>query len=225
MVKVENMRAYGVADALRGMRNPLNSWDKGDSSCKCDPQDGHVVEFTLGPNDARLCKALTVGGAPHRKFLRQIPVIMDITGPMYWWAEMDTYKISTTRNSCSVQHKGASREFTIDDFTFDDQISLGTLDYAEMLRDQAAMLEIVNKWRNKYVESGKTNYSLFRVMRQFLPSGYNYKATWSGNYEILLNIYKWRKNHKLKEWHEFCAEIEKFPGMDFFLSLLKVENT
>jgi hypothetical protein len=226
-VVVENAKAFGILDALRGMRNPLNSWDKNDSRCKCDPSDGHVIELELGPNDQKLCRALTLGGAPHRKFLRQIFVTMDITAPMYWWAEMDTYKICSTRNSCSVQHKGASREFAEDDFTFEelDTSTIGTLDYAELLRDKRTMLEIVNKWRNKYVDGGKTNYSLFRVMRQFLPSAYNYKTTWSGNYEVLMNIYKWRKNHKLKEWHEFCAEVEKLPGMEFFLSLEKIEST
>ena len=139
---------------------------------------------------------------------------------MYWWAEMDTYKVCTTRNSCSVQHKGASREFTAEDFTFEelDSSTLSTLDYAEMLNDKKTMIDIINKWRNKYVGSGKTNYSLFRVMRQFLPSGYNYKATWSGNYEILLNIYEWRSKHKLKEWHEFCDVIKALPGMNIFLN-------
>lgn len=225
MIKVENMKAFGIVDALRGMRNPLNSWSKADSSCTCDPSDGHVVELKLGPNDEKLCKALTIGGPPHRKFLRQIPVTMDITAPMYWWAEMDTYKTASTRNSCSVQHKGASREFVAEDFTFEDESAIGSADYAELLADKEAMLKIINKWRNKYVDGGKTNYSLFRVMRQFLASGYNYKTTWTGNYEVLMNIYKWRKNHKLVEWHEFCAEIEKLPGMNFFLSLVKVENT
>jgi hypothetical protein len=105
MVLVENMKAYGILDALRGMRNPLNSWDKNDSTCKCDPNDGHVVELNLGPNDMKLCKALTIGGPPHRKFLRQIPVTMDITAPMYWWAEMDTYRIGTERlSSESTMH-------------------------------------------------------------------------------------------------------------------------
>lgn len=225
MVLVENMKAYGILDALRGMRNPLNSWDKNDSTCKCDPNDGHVVELNLGPNDMKLCKALTIGGPPHRKFLRQIPVTMDITAPMYWWAEMDTYKISSTRNSCSVQHKGSSRDFTSSDFTIEDFGIDNPSDNNEIKNDLNTMLEIVNRWRKKYVDGNKTNYSYFRAMRQFLSSGYNYKTTWSGNYEVLMNIYKWRKNHKLVEWHDFCSEIEKLPGMNFFLSLQKTENT
>lgn len=226
MLVVEKMKAFGILDALRGMRNPLNSWDKNDSKCRCDVEDGHVIELEIGPNDKKLCSALILGGPPHRKFLRQIHVSMDIIAPMYWWAEMDTYKISSTRNSCSVQHKGASRDFVDDDFTFEAEADgLGVLDYGEMLKDQSTIISIVNKWRQKYVDSGKTDYTLFRVMRQFMPSGYNYKTTWTGNYEVLMNIYKWRKNHKLKEWHVFCSEIEKLPGMDFFLTLQKTETT
>ena len=220
MIKIENAKVFGVLDALRGMRNPLNSWAKNDSSCKCDPTDGHIIELKLGPNDVKLCKTLTHGGSPHRKFLRQIFVTMDITAPMYWWAEMDTYKISSTRNSCSVQHKGDSREFTKDDFTFEGQDVLGTLDYAELLGDAKTVIGIVNKWRNKYVDGGKKDYSLFRVMRQFLPSGYNYKTTWSGNYEILLNIYQWRSKHKLVEWHHLCDVIKTLPGMDIFIEAM-----
>lgn len=223
---IENIKVYGILDALRGMRNPLNSWHLNDSTCDCAPDDGRVLSVRIGPNDEKLCRALVHGGHPHRKFLRQVSVTMDITAPTYWWAEMDTYKVSTTRNSCSVQHKGASRDFTEDDFTFDGlEDGLGTLDYAEMLGDQRKVLEIVNKWRQKYVESGKVNYNLFRVMRQFLPMGYNYKATWTGNYEVLLNIYDWRRHHKLKEWHVFCDEIEKLPGMDIFINAMKKEET
>lgn len=218
-IKVENIKVYGILDALRGMRNPLNSWSKNDTTCKCDPNDGSIVEVNIGPNDTKLCKILSKGGAPHRKYLRQISVTMDITAPTYWWAEMDTYKICTTRNSCSLQHKGASRDFTKDDFTFEDLNTLSTFDYAEILNDQKTIIEIVNKWRKKYVEeSGSTDYSLFRVMRQFIPMGYNYKTTWTANYEVLLNIYHWRKNHKLVEWHEFCDIIKTLPGMNVFLT-------
>lgn len=224
MMLVENLKAYGMADALRGMRNPLNSWAKADSHCVCDPTDGHVVEFHLGPNDEKLCKALTVGGPPHRKFLRQITVTMDITAPMYWWAEMDTYKICTTRNSCSVQHKGASRDFVVEDFTFDSISFDGDEKLeTEVKSEMKTLLEAINDLRRKYVET--KDYKYFRLMRQFLPSSYNYKTTWSGNYEVLLNIYKWRKHHKLLEWHEFCDAFQKLPGMNFFLGLEKIETT
>lgn len=218
-MKIVNVSVFGMAEALRGMRNPLNSWHRGDSECSFSPVNGRVVSVKIGPNDRQLCSALCRGGQPHRKFLRQITVTMDITAPTYWWAEMDTYKVGTTRNSCSVQHKGASRDFTEDDFTFD---GLEQLDYLRdevyLLNDDIGeMLDIVNRWRQKYVET--KDYRYFRLMRQFLPMGYNYTATWSGNYETLFNIWEWRRHHKLEEWHVFCDEIEKLPGMDIFLPL------
>ena len=206
-MKIEHINTYGWNDALRGMRNPLNSWNRGDSSFKYDSENGSIKEFQIGPNDEKLIKALTHGGSPHRKFLRSITVSMDITAPTYWWAEMDTYKVSTTRNSCSLQHKGDSSDFTVDDFTFENLDTLSTVDYTEMLNDQETIINIINKWRNKYINGEKTDYNLFRVMRQFIPMSYNYKATWTANYEILLNIYFWRKNHKLIEWRNFCSEI------------------
>jgi len=228
MMKLENIRVYGILDAVRGMRNPLNSWAKNDTTCTFDPTYGNVTSVKFGPNDEKLCRALTHGGSPHRKFLRQISVTMDITAPTYWWAEMDTYKISTTRNSCSLQHKGASREYTIDDFTFDGpdyptKNSIDLFENSQLEKDKSTMLEIVNRWRNKYIEN-KDDYTYFRIMRQFIPMGYNYKATWSGNYEILLNIYEWRKNHKLVEWIKFCENIATLPGMDIFIDTLQTNK-
>lgn len=220
MIKVENSKVYGILDALRGMRNPLNSWVKADTTTKCDQIDGHVIEINIGPNDEKLCNALTIGGQPHRKFLRQISVTMDITAPVYWWSEMDTYKVGTTRNSCSVQHKGSSRDFTVDDFTLDIDDGITNLNNNEKLiaKDNLnAIITIMNAWRRKFMESNKENYNYFRIMRQLMPMGYNYKATWSGTYETLLNIFEWRHNHKLIEWHEFCNEIKKLPGMNLFL--------
>lgn len=222
---LENIKVFGFVDALRGMRNPLNSWDKGDSTVKFSTEDGSITTVELGPNDTRLCKALVSGGQPHRKFLRQIFVTMDITAPTYWWAEMDTYKVSTTRNSCSVQHKGSSRDFTTDDFTIDcmnysapEPNILDKSDYQQIFSDSKTIIDIVNKWRRMFVAS--KDYTYFRLMRQFLPMGYNYKATWSANYETLVNIYQWRHNHKLSEWHVFCNEVAKLPGMDIFLEHL-----
>ena len=230
MLKIENPRVYGIIDALRGMRNPLNSWAKNDSSCKYDPTTGSITELTLGPNDKKLCETLTHGGQPHRKFLRQISVTMDITAPVYWWAEMDTYKVSTTRNSCSMQHKGASRDFTSDDFTIDCMNAdpkvptiLDKTDFQQIFFDTKTILDIVNKWRRAYVAS--KDYTYFRLMRQMTPMGYNYKATWTANYEVLLNIYEWRHNHKLVEWHDFCNEISKLPGMDIFISASSKQQT
>jgi hypothetical protein len=218
-MKIENVKVFGIIDALRGMRNPLNSWAKNDSKCVCSSTDGSVLSVDIGPNDEKLCMALCYGGQPHRKFLRQIPVIMDITAPTYWWAEMDTYKVASTRNSCSVQHKGASRDFTIDDFTVDKTSS--DIENLEIESDAKTIISIINKWRRKYVETN--DYTYFRLMRQFLSAGYDYKTTWSSNYETLLNIYEWRKNHRLKEWHVFCKMIEELPGMNIFIKHLTKE--
>lgn len=205
-MKIEHIHTYGWMDALRGMRNPLNSWDRLDSSCKCDPYYGSTEELTIGPNDEKLIKALTIGGAPHRKFLRSIFVTMDITAPTYWWAEMDTYKVCTTRDSCSFQHKGASRDFILGDFTLEFDIDDPQLKAnAELVSE--ATLKFINELRVKYNET--KDYKYFRLMRQILPTGYDYKATWSANYETLMNIYYWRHNHKLSEWHVFCDELMK----------------
>ena len=143
---------------------------------------------------------------------------MDITAPAYWWAEMDTYKICSTRNSCSVQHKGSSRDFNLTDFTIDDMIENHKNNiefnswYIEKYKD---ILATMNHLRELYLNT--KDYTYFRLLRQIMPMGYNYKATWSGNYEILLNIYEWRSNHKLKEWHELCNIIKTLPGMDIFI--------
>ena len=219
-LKIENLHTYGWADALRGMRNPLNSWEKADSTFEFDPATGSLMKAEFGPNDKSLMERLVKGGQPHRKFLRQIFVTMDITAPTYWWAEMDTYKVSTTRDSCSIQHKGASRDFEVSDFSFDTELQDCTFNSFSLSDiggdgDIETVLGIVNKYRRLYVET--KDYAYFRLMRQFLPSGYNYKATWSGNLEVLLNIYEWRHNHRLSEWHEFCDEIRKIPGMELFL--------
>lgn len=210
-MKIENLHTYGWVDALRGMRNPLNSWEKADSKFEFDPMTGSLLKAEFGPNDKSLMERLVKGGQPHRKFLRQIFVTMDITAPTYWWAEMDTYKVSTTRDSCSIQHKGASRDFEVSDFSFD---TLCVPDTGGN-EDAKTVMDIVNKYRRLYVET--KDYAYFRLMRQFLPSAYNYKATWSGNLEVLLNIYEWRHDHRLSEWHEFCAEIRKIPGTEMFL--------
>lgn len=221
MLTLSNVKVFGIIDALRGMRNPLNSWDRNDSTCRCSPEDGRVVELKIGPNDERLCRSLCLGGQPHRKFLRQIPVEMDITAPSYWWAEMDTYKVGTTRSSCSVQHKGAARDFVLQDFTIDGvdpeiRVEPGMEPmFEDVAKDAKDVLNIVNKWRRRYAAT--KDYTCFRIMRQFLPSGYNYRTTWSANYETLVNIYHWRKSHKLVEWKVFCEKVAELPGMDIFL--------
>ena len=206
MVKIENTKVYNIVDALRGMRNPKNSWSKNDTTTVCDIHDGHIISVNFGENDKKLSTTLIKAGTEHRKFMRQIFVCADFTMPNYISNEFDTYKLGTVRNSCSVQHKGASREFTADDFTFDDMDN----------EDVQTVIHLLNKYRNQYVSS--KDYGIFRQFRQFMPMSYNYKFTWTGNYEILMNMYKQRKNHLLKEWHDICHWIESLPAMDIFLN-------
>lgn len=206
MVKIENTKVYNIVDALRGMRNPKNSWSKNDTTTVCDIHDGHIISVHLGENDKKLSTTLIKAGTEHRKFMRQIFVCADFTMPNYISNEFDTYKLGTVRNSCSVQHKGASREFIADDFTFDDMDN----------EDVQTVIHLLNKYRNQYVSS--KDYGIFRQFRQFMPMSYNYKFTWTGNYEILMNMYKQRKNHLLKEWHDICHWIESLPAMDIFLN-------
>lgn len=212
MIKIENTDVYGFQSAIRGMRNPLNSWDKSDSLSGCAnepctecvyfalPCDLHRG-FVIGESDMALMMQLVKAGSDHSKFMRMITVTCDITAPMYWWAEMDTYKVGTVRNSCSKMHTIHKREFTENDFSFENVPSdvaginefLGRLNYA----------------RKMYLESNNKKY--WYAMIQILPSGYNQRATWQANYAVLRNIYHARKNHKLSEWHDFCAWIESLP--------------
>lgn len=205
-MKIENYGVYNMINAMRGMRNPKNSWIKNDTTVKCDPNDGKILEAIIGPNDTKLAQTLIKCGSEHRKFLRQIFVSADFTMPNYLSNEFDTYKLGTTRNSCSLQHKGASKEFTFDDFSIDDNSDMGFWDH---------LLFEINKLRDEFNSTG--DYNTFRKMRQLLPQSYNYKFTWTGSYENLLNMYNQRKCHKLREWHEICDWIKTLPGMNVFL--------
>lgn len=193
---------------MRGMRNPLNSWAKNDSKCACDIETGHATSVEIGPNDLDLCRRLIQCGTEHRKVLRQINITMDITAPLYWWAELDTYKICTTRNSCSFQHKGASKTYELSDFSFDDISGVAISEHQREAVKKALveMMTQLNILRSSFNET--KDYNTFRLIRQLLPCGYNYKATWSANMEVLLNIYRQRKNHKLIEWHMFIDELK-----------------
>lgn len=230
MVKIEHLESYCWTAALRGMRNPLNSWEKADSKIEYDPSTGAATKVELGPNDLGLAKRLTSAGPEHRKFLRQIAVTMDLTIPIYLVQEFDTYKIGTTRDSCSFQHKGASRNFTFDDFTFDDfnEIVEDTEAKGEvfpiredfMEQAKSSMLANINWLRKLYVDT--KDYRYFRLLRQLVPMGLNVKFTWSANYEILLNMHKQRRNHKLKEWHEICAAFEnQLPCFKMFAECIE----
>ena len=184
MIRIENVKMFNAEGAIRGMRNPMNSWDKSDSV------DGHI-----GDNDLALMKRLFDAGTEHRKYLRQIFVSCDILAPLYWWKEADTFKVGTTANSCSTMHKIHSKEFVLDDFSTDHLLRLGKGTLENVIYD-------LNYFRVMYLET--KNKSYWWQLIQLLPSSYNQLRTVTMNYEVLANIIRQRKNHKLDEWLEFC---------------------
>lgn len=196
MLICERTSVMNIENAIRGARNPMNSWDRMDSSYD---EDG---EYILGPNDLGLAKRLRKAGSDHRKYIRQIIVSVDITAPIYWWKEYDTYKVSTVANSTSTMHKIHSKPFSINDFSHD-HMTEQTLDFMEIV---VAELE---KIRLRYMEN--KNKDDWYDMIQLLPSSYNQMRTCTLNYETLINIYFARKNHKLIEWHTFCQWVEELP--------------
>jgi len=211
MIKIENTDVWGIEHSIRGMRNPKNSWDKSDSVFSENKDD-----FVIGKNDLKLMKTLINSGSEHRKFLRQIFVSCDITAPLYWWKEFDTYKIGTTADSCSTMHTIHKREFTLDDFSHEHLINFhGEGEFSTF----GVILGDLNWSREKYLETKDKRY--WWQMIQLLPSSYNQKRTWTGSYENLINMYRQRKNHKLDEWREFCAWIETLP----YAKELIVENS
>lgn len=233
MLKISNFEVLGWEHAIRGMRNPMNSWDKMDSGWKTDCTNEHLIvdsdtegyfELGLGPNDRKLMMQLRNSGTDHRKFMRMITVYVDILAPLYWWKEFDTYKIGTVANSCSTMHKIAEREFTLEDFSHEhlidydlyscDEVDGPVIDGAPHVGCGGVQLlnltiNVLNYYRNKYLETNDKKY--WWQMIQLLPSSYNQKRTIMLNYEVLANIYKSRRNHKLDEWHIFCDWIEELP--------------
>lgn len=209
-MKFEKTQVFNFENALRGIRNPLQSWKKSDSYFEND-------EFIIGYNDLALAQRLIKAGSEHRKFLRQIFVSVDITAPAYWWAEFDTYKIGVTRNSTSFQHKGVSKEFSLEDFGIDEDVD------ALVKNTLIEVVDTMNLLREKYKET--KNYGYFRQIRQLLPQSYNYTSTVTMNYENIFNIINQRKNHKLKEWStDFLQWAEDLPyGFEFFI-VPKEEN-
>lgn len=212
-MNIENTNVYGFEDAIRGMRNPLNSWGNSDSYY-IKSVDGS--EYILGEKDKDLChRLLSTPSDSDSKFLRMIYVNTDVVAPVYWVQELDTYKISTVRDSCSLQHKGMSRDYTLDDFTLEDgniiPVEIYDDNRDESFKDciKIYLDAVINPLRQKYKKTG--DYKYFRAMRQALPMGYNYRFTWSANYAVLRNIYRQRKSHRLSEWHEFCKWIESLP--------------
>ena len=219
MIKIENVDVYGWEAAIRGMRNPLDSWNKSDSCYltineiaghPCD--DGLQKEFVIGENDLQLMKKLVKAGTDHRKFMRMITVTMDIVAPMYWWKEFDTYKIGTVRNSCSTMHTIHKKEFTLDDFSHehltDCYDSNGQL-CCEFGWTLECLINDLNAVRELYLETKDKKY--WWQMIQILPSSYNQRSTVQLNYAVLRNIYHSRKAHKLDEWRDFCKWIESLP--------------
>ncbi len=215
MIKIENIDVWGFEHAVRGMRNPLNSWDKSDSReinfCNADE-----VSFYIGDNDLNLMKKLYQAGTEHRKYLRQIFVSMDITAPLYWWKEFDTYKVGTVANSCSTMHKIASKEFTIDDFSNEHiidyciDIECGHAVIPEYCLE--AVIDILELCRERYLETKDKKW--WWQMIQLLPSSYNQKRTITMNYENVVTILKQREGHKLDEWNTFCVILREFPYIE-----------
>lgn len=211
MIKIENVQVVGWEPALRGMRNPKNSWGKSDSEFIC-PDEGTTRccgEPHIGPNDHKLTMSLVRGGAVHAKFRRMIVVYIDVTAPLYWWKEYDTYKVGTVANSCSTMHKIMDHKFTEKDFSWDG-IEEDTEDY------RRETLRVLNYWRYEYLkakEAGqlKKQKRCWKNTIKLLGTAYNQKRTLMLNYEVLHNIYFSRKNHKLDEWVEFCKWIETLP--------------
>lgn len=196
MILLERTSVMNMENAIRGARNPMNSWNRMDSF-----YDGSG-NYILGPNDLDLAKRLRKAGSDHRKFIRQIFVSVDITAPMYWWKEYDTYKVGTVANSTSTMHKIHSKPFSIDDFSHD-HMSEETTAFLQTVVDE------LEKIRLRYIEN--KNKEDWYDMIQLLPSSYNQMRTCSFNYETLINIYHARMNHKLTEWHEFCGWIKTLP--------------
>lgn len=207
MIKLENVEIVGWGSAIRGMRNPKNSWHLSDSEyCQIDPDGEPVYTFEIGPYDFKLAEQLASGGPVHAKYRRMIVTYVDITAPLYWWKEMDTYKVGTVANSCSTMHKIHERDLAIDDFSRDSIRNEKSWRNENLFR---MTISAINECRRLYVSTGDKFY--WREMIQLLPSSYNQKRTWMANYEVLHNIYRSRKNHKLDEWRKFCEWIETLP--------------
>lgn len=211
MIKIENIEVFNFEGAFRGLRNPMNSWDKSDSYW--DFSERHD-RYIIGEKDLKLAQRMISAGTDESKFMRQIFVSMDITAPLYWWKEADTYKIATVANSCSTMHKITSGEITEENYSFDPEpdkklTDLPTDDYIRILNIKQRAIEDVEWLRKKYKETGDKRY--WRLLIQANPDGWLQKRTWTGNYQNLRNMYFARKNHKLIEWREFCQMIENLP--------------
>ena len=238
MLKIENTEVVGFEAAIRGMRNPMNSWEKSDSYpavdcgkcgkierkgvCKKEDRDCTGFEcYDIGPNDYDLMTRLRNAGTDHRKFMRMIVVYLDITAPLYWWKEFDTYRVGVEKNSCSTMHKIHEKEFTFDDFSHEKLINSACMEILEQhirispIQALATTIECLNSYRDLYLQTKDKKY--WWQMIQLLPSSYNQRRTVMLNYEVLANVYKSRRNHKLDEWHTFCDWIERLPYSELII--------
>lgn len=236
MLKIENTEVMGWEHAIRGMRNPKNSWEKSDSGvcathgpahcADCVYTDCHAddveigTKYILGPNDLNLMSTLRNAGTDHRKFMRMITVYLDITAPLYWWKEFDTYKVGTVANSCSTMHKIAAKEFTLEDFSCehlcDNELELLKEIITRLNMNRIVFIAKDDKRVDQYSVMSDECYAKYKKklwwqMIQLLPSSYNQKRTVMLNYEVLANMYKSRRHHKLDEWHTLCDWIESLP--------------
>ncbi len=204
MIKLENHVVFGWEAAIRGMRNPMNSWDKSDSEWMLDlnPVSERGAWFQVGDNDLALMKKLVNAGSDHSKFMRMINVTVDVTAPLYWWKEFDTYKVGTVANSCSTMHKITAKPFTLDDFSHE-HLAPACVDHL------ISTIGVLNIYRSIHTEC-KSKSSWWQII-QLLPSSYNQRRTVQLNYAVLRNIYHARRNHKLTEWHTFCDFIKQLP--------------
>lgn len=237
MIKIENVETFGWEATIRGMRNPKNSWEKSDSGiCPngtefgycyldhrkyCQRRNTDDPAFCIGPKDLDLMTRLRNAGTDHRKFMRMITVYVDITAPLYWWKEFDTYKVGTVTDSCSTMHKIHAKEFELDDFSHEhiiNSVSMGAQEIEVRISPMQALLttiECLNSYRKLYLETKDKKY--WWQLIQLLPSSYNQRRTIMLNYEVLANIYKSRRNHKLDEWRELCAWIETLPYSELII--------
>ena len=202
MIKIENIDVYGWEAAIRGMRNPKNSWDRSDS--KYEMYVDGEWHYEIGENDLALMKNLSAAGNDHAKFLRMINVTMDITSPTFWWSEFDTYKVSTVRNSCSKMHKIHIKPFEYDDFTHE---GCDEVEYAKKALEETIL--VCERLRNDFNRTQEKKY--WRALIELLPEGFNMRATVQLNYAVLKNMYFARRNHKLDEWHTFCDTVSTLP--------------
>ena len=236
MIKIENTEIVGWEAAIRGMRNPLNSWEKSDSGYGCGNDKEYFCDkcsssfhcpsrektYNIGSNDLDLMKRLRNAGTDHRKFMRMITVYVDITAPLYWWKEFDTYKVGTVANSCSTMHKIHAKEFTLEDFSCEHLFDTPESEFNDSMDVLKEVIDILNLYRDHFVKNPHRKDYWWQLI-QLLPSSYNQRRTVMLNYEVLANIYKSRRNHKLDEWHVFCEWIENLPYSELIIGE-KVES-